>query len=447
MPLEQESTLKMQRIGFLSLPGWHVTLKSWLSEMKQEDLLFAPVLNAEDSEPHWKSLEAEDFFASVDIGIAFSNSHSIKRIPSKIVTSDCEIAIKLISENLKRALSIQTSETPARFASSQRSDSSRKSETSQRSESAQFQIGYRASLGGINPIFDIISNTDVSSIPVKILTNCDGVANSLLLEMENRALSLDESLREIQWRGLVSKNPVKSIHGITAREKLSLLTLHFFGILPSAEDIPTEGLTHLLQDDILLAKRLDASIRLAGKLEFEAGKLRIRVKPFLFPNSHPMAGKGYNAEGIMVSCKDKSDYLFIGQGNENWITLSAIIKDIEAIKNESLQNSVFSKEEIKFSFVGNEAKFYLRFSLENFTSTLSQLVLVFSQNGIEIERIMQTRNFPEVYKEEKNGEQIIILTAKVDEISIKNTLKSVNQEIKLATLLACHEIEGSLNQK
>ncbi|MBF0407133.1 MAG: hypothetical protein HQM10_07260 [Candidatus Riflebacteria bacterium] len=400
--MEQVFTDKMQRTGFLNLPSWHKQLKSLLSEYEKGDLLFAPVLNAEDSDQCWRSLESDDFFASVDTGIAF---HSVSgRLPTNVVTSDSEFAVKLISEKLAD------------------------------------RVGYRAALGAIQPALDLKYSFPGNFIPGKILALCDGQANALLLEMEKRFCTLDEALSEIQWKGLANQTPLKSVHGILLKERILLLAWHFYRYFPESKNLQTSGLKAIQPEDMKFVRELGACIRLAGRLEFRNNVLKVRISPVLLHDSHPLAKTTRNAEGILLA-DEKNEHICIGQIEENVSRMNGIIKDLTEIrKGETRKNEAGTDEEISFSDENFESKYYLRFSLENFSSTLSQIASAFSHFEIQLERVIQPRLLPEL------PEQLIFVTAKTEESLLKKALREIDTNVRLAALRSCHEIEGSLDQ-
>ncbi|HNV69117.1 MAG TPA: hypothetical protein PKO06_05420, partial [Candidatus Ozemobacteraceae bacterium] len=237
----------MPTVGFLQLPLWHEALRAQLRQFGQEELLRAPVLNAEDTGDGWKSLSTEEFFRFVQVGLHFEAVRPIAQITDILITSDANLA-------LKRILEFPTGTT-----------------------------GVRGALGGLSPLLDLFNRDCFQDRPRRMLCIADGVTNFVLNEMEHQERTLENAVQEAQWQNIAPGNPTRHLHGLVARERLALLATVLFGIKLSPDQILVEGIAKLEQKDIQLARSLDYSLRLLGAIERRENRIEAWVRPCLIP--------------------------------------------------------------------------------------------------------------------------------------------------------------------
>ena len=139
---------------------------------------------------------------------------------------------------------------------------------------------------------------------------------------------LDEVLKEAQAKGYAEQNPEADVCGYDACRKIAILTSLSSGKTVHYQDIRTEGITNINQEDFEYAKKLNSSIKLLGLSRMEEGKIMCIVAPFLVNDKHPLSMVRGVFNAIMVKGNMVGDTLFYGQGAGKLATASAIVADI-----------------------------------------------------------------------------------------------------------------------
>ena len=124
------------------------------------------------------------------------------------------------------------------------------------------------------------------------------------------------------------------VEGHDACRKIAILSSIISGKTVNFEDIYTEGITKITQDDISYAKAMGMKIKLLASCSRDGDKLCAIVAPHMVSKEHPL----YNIEGvfnaIFVKGNMLGDSMFYGSGAGKLPTASAVVGDIvEAAKH------------------------------------------------------------------------------------------------------------------
>jgi homoserine dehydrogenase len=383
--------------GFLNLPPWQDKLQLILNELNRSDLLRIPVLGTENVEHPWVALEPEDFFSAVSTGIIFSDDYRLKRLPDKIITADAEVAIR-------RLLAGKTGNT-----------------------------FYKGSIGASYPFLQMLA--DDKKHLNKFYVQNDAVAGFILAQMENELCSLDKAIATAQWEKIASSNPSPNLHGIVTRNRLILQMAEIFGCILAPEKIPTVGISSLSLDDVKIADFMGFSIRLLGVAELTRDGVRASVEPCMLPRQYFLAQARKGSE-IFYAVSDKEQAQIYSCPGTSFETLvKGVISDLDEVSRDQVSNrhlKVVSEVET-FS-----DRYYLRFSLVNLTSTMAQILNLFSAAGIEVEEIFQPEI--EVSRETESSRTVIFQTAKTEQAKLSLVINRIEEQIKLATVVSCFKL-------
>lgn len=383
--------------GFLNLPPWQGRLQQTLNELNRNDLLRIPVLGTENVEHPWVALEPEDFFSAVSTGILFNDDYRLKRLPEKIITADAEVAIR-------RLLAGKTDNT-----------------------------FFKGCIGSSYPFLKMLAD-DKKNISRFYVQN-DAVAGYILAQMESESCSLDKAIASAQWEKIASSNPSPNLHGIVTRNRLILQMAEIFGCIVAPEKVATTGISSLSLDDVKIADFMGFSIRLLGMAESIGDAIRASVEPCMLPRQYFLAQARKGSE-IFYAVSDKEQaQIYSCPGTSCETLVKGIIADLDEVsKEQAADRHLRGVSEVEtFS-----DRYYLRFSLVNLTSTMAQILNLFSAAGIEVEEIFQPEI--EVSRETESSRTVVFQTAKTEPAKLSSVIGRIEEQIKLATVVSCFKL-------
>ena len=191
-------------------------------------------------------------------------------------------------------------------------------------------VSYRfeAAVGGgipvLSPIINCIGQNKVSE--VRGILN--GTTNYILTEMFTYGKSFNEALRDAQQKGYAESNPDADILGTDACRKIAILTALITGKLIPTENIHTEGITSIREEDVKNAGKIGCTIKLVGRGIVGEGAPTALVAPFLVPTSMPLSGVMGVYNAVEIIAEPLGDVMFYGQGAGAGATASAVVGDL-----------------------------------------------------------------------------------------------------------------------
>lgn len=193
---------------------------------------------------------------------------------------------------------------------------------------------YEASVGGGIPIIRPLATSLTGDVIDEITGILNGTTNYMMSKMYNEGADYDAVLKEAQAMGYAERDPSADVEGHDACRKIAILSSIISGKTVTFEDIYTEGITKITQEDIQYAKELGMKIKLLASCSRDGDKLCAIVAPHMVSKEHPL----YNIEGvfnaIFVKGNMLGDSMFYGSGAGKLPTASAVVGDIvEAAKN------------------------------------------------------------------------------------------------------------------
>ncbi len=401
----------MPTVGFLQLPLWHEALRAQLRRCGQEELLRAPVLNAEDSGDGWKNLPPDDFFRFVQVGLHFEGIRSLEQSTDIVITSDASLA-------LKRVLKMPTGTT-----------------------------GVRGALGGLSPLLELFHGDCFQERPTRMLCIADGVANFILNEMEHQERTLEAAVQEAQWQNIAPGNPTRHLHGLVAQERVALLAFVLFGIRLDPDQIFVEGIAKLEQKDIQLARSLDFSLRLLGVIERRETGIEAWVRPCLIPCRYLLSQVRGGMESAYVMRPTTDPIVFSGPGGGKETQTQGILRDWTLFSQRG--SFGYPSPEPVFILPHEEivSGYYVRIAVLNAAATLAQITQVFAEFGIEIQKLMQTGRQLDVAEPDGLVSEVVFFTRPVREGTVSAALQRIRDDVKLAGVKCCYRFESPSARK
>ena len=187
---------------------------------------------------------------------------------------------------------------------------------------------FEASCGGGIPIIRPLHSSLTADEITKITGILNGTTNYILTKMSREGISYQEVLKEAQALGYAEKNPEADVEGYDACRKIAILTSLAFGNTVKFEEVYTEGITKISNEDFAYAKELGSVIKLLATSYSKDGKVYAITAPFMIDSTHPLYNVNDVLNGIYVHGNVLGDVMFFGAGAGKLPTASAVVSDV-----------------------------------------------------------------------------------------------------------------------
>jgi len=201
-------------------------------------------------------------------------------------------------------------------------------------EAARVDIGFEASVGGGIPIIRTLRESLAADRNLALCGIVNGTANYILSRMAADGSEFADVLAAAQAAGLAEADPTFDIDGIDSAHKLALLIQLAFESSVEFSQLPVEGIRHITQLDIQLAREFGYAIKLLAIAKVEGRRIEARVHPTMVPRSHLLADVGGAFNAIAVEGEALGSSIYFGQGAGMMPTATAVAADVvEAARN------------------------------------------------------------------------------------------------------------------
>ena len=160
---------------------------------------------------------------------------------------------------------------------------------------------FEASVGGGIPIIRPLNQSLTADEITKITGILNGTTNYILTKMSREGISYQEVLKEAQALGYAEKNPEADVEGYDACRKIAILTSLAFGNTVKFEEVYTEGITKISNEDFAYAKELGSVIKLLATSYSKDGKVYAITAPFMIDSTHPLYNVNDQNQNIVRS--------------------------------------------------------------------------------------------------------------------------------------------------
>lgn len=241
---------------------------------------------------------------------------------------------------------------------------------------------FEASVGGGIPIIRPLNKSLTADEITEIAGILNGTTNFILTKMKEEGLDFETVLKEAQDLGYAEKNPEADVEGYDACRKIAILSSLAFGRHVDYEDIYTEGITKITQDDFKFAQRLNKELKLVGRCKKDGDQAYAMVAPMFLDKKHALAHVEDVFNAIFVKGNVIGEVMFYGPGAGKLPTASAVVADvIDAVKHKgkniitkwsSKQKELMKTEEIP-------VKAFLRYSCHDSDAVRHTIEKIFGQ--------------------------------------------------------------------
>ena len=267
-------------------------------------------------------------------------------------------------------------------------------------------IFYEASVCGGIPIIKAIREGFVANRFPLIYGIVNGTCNYILSRMTAEGKDFDEVLAEAQRLGYAEADPSLDVDGGDSAHKATILASLAHGFWTGCDNTYVEGIRHVSQFDIQIARELGYTIKLLAIIksadETDSAPVEVRVHPTLIPHNHVLANVSGAFNGVVVRGDVVGDTMFYGRGAGADATSSAVIADLA----DAALNLKFGSVQRVPAFVSHrlharvrtidevESRYYLRLTVEDRSGVIAKVSKVLGDADISIASVLQ-REAPE----------------------------------------------------
>ena len=258
-------------------------------------------------------------------------------------------------------------------------------------------IFYEASVCGGIPIIKALREGFVANRFPLIYGIVNGTCNYILSRMSAEGKDFAEVLAEAQKLGYAEADPGLDVDGGDSAHKATILASLAHGFWVGDKNVYIEGIRHVSQMDIQVARELGYAIKLLAIIKVAGTAVEVRVHPTLIPASHILANVNGVFNAVAVRGDVVGDTMFYGRGAGADATSSAVIADLADaalnLKCGSLQRvpgfvahqlhaAVRSIDEV-------ESRYYLRLTVEDRAGVIAKIATILGQADISIASVLQ----------------------------------------------------------
>ena len=257
-------------------------------------------------------------------------------------------------------------------------------------ESKGVQLLYGAAVAGGVPVIPGIAQGLSGDVITRISGIVNGTCNFILSSMENGA-EYGEVLKQAQAAGYAEVDPSVDVDGFDARAKLCVLARLALHTEIDPEQVPAQTISTISAVDFAYAKELGCTVRQVARAQLLNDVVSASVGPMLVPKTSPIAWSHGTQNMVVTSGRFGGDVVFSGHGAGGHPTAVAVMSDVRAIAEGSVQVRLPAK---KMAVVGDVvAPHYLRFVVADKPGIVAAIAGALAKVGANIDSILQHRGF------------------------------------------------------
>lgn len=252
---------------------------------------------------------------------------------------------------------------------------------------------YEAAVGGGIPVLFPIYELLCASPITRVTGIVNGTTNYILTRMKEANASFPAALGEARELGYLESDPSADLDGWDARRKLAILAHACFGAkLADDAKIPFEGISRIAWEDVNLAEKMGAQVKLIAHGRRTASGWTGWVGPALLPNAHPLCVARDVFNAICVTGEAVGDVMFYGRGAGSLPTASAVVGDVVQVLKHAAPVGESVTDGAAFDSAAEEGSFCARMGAEFVRLdhvTRAEAAARFGENASAILRVME----------------------------------------------------------
>jgi len=254
------------------------------------------------------------------------------------------------------------------------------------------QLLYGAAVGGGVPMVPGIAQGLSGDQIRRVSGIVNGTCNFILSSMEGGA-DYGDVLKAAQAAGYAEADPSADVDGFDARAKLCILSRLALHAEIDPEKVPAQTIKTVSAIDFAYAKELGCTVRQVAQASLSGDAVTARVGPMLVPKTSPMAFSHGTQNMVVTSGRFGGDVVFSGHGAGGPPTAVAVMSDVRAIAEGSVQVRLPA---VKMQVAGDvKAPFYLRFIVADEPGIVAAIAGALAKFEVNIDSILQHRGHPD----------------------------------------------------
>lgn len=254
---------------------------------------------------------------------------------------------------------------------------------------------YEASVAGGIPILRSLVDGLASDRITKMMGIVNGTTNFILTKMSKDKRAYEDVLAEAQHLGYAESDPTADVEGLDAARKMTILATLGFSMNIDLQDVRTQGITTITEEDLDYSKRLGYTMKLIGIAHRDGEKVEVSVQPTLLSENHPLAAVNDEYNAVYVCGEAVGETMFYGPGAGGLPTATAVMSDLVGVmKNMRLGvnglSAVSPQYEKKLKLDSERySKYFLRIHVQDQVGAFAKITTIFSEHGVSFEKILQ----------------------------------------------------------
>jgi homoserine dehydrogenase len=260
--------------------------------------------------------------------------------------------------------------------------------------SAGVDLLFEASVAGGIPLMRPLRESLAGDRIRRVTGIVNGTTNYILTRMTELGSSFAEALAEAQQLGYAEVDPTADVDGHDAAAKAAIIATVAFGARVRLDDVHTEGITGITDDDIASARQLGYVVKLLAIAEEIDGDVAVRVHPAMVPMHHPLAAVRDSFNAVLIEGEAVGELMLYGRGAGGGPSASAVLGDlVDAVRNlasGARGATVSGLVDRPVRPIGElESQFYVFMEVADRPGVLAVIAGEFGRHGVSIQSMEQ----------------------------------------------------------
>jgi homoserine dehydrogenase len=253
---------------------------------------------------------------------------------------------------------------------------------------------FEASVAGGIPLIRPLRESLAGDRIRRVTGIVNGTTNYILTRMTEQGSSFAEALAEAQTLGYAEADPTADVEGHDAAAKAAIIATVAFGARVRLDDVHTEGITGITDDDIASARLLGYVVKLLAVAEEIDGDVAVRVHPAMVPLHHPLAAVRDSFNAVLIEGEAVGELMLYGRGAGGGPSASAVLGDlVDAVRNLVAGGkgaTLTGLVDRPIRPIGDlESQFYLFMEVADRPGVLAAIAGEFGHHGVSIQSMEQ----------------------------------------------------------
>jgi homoserine dehydrogenase len=308
------------------------------------------------------------------------------------------------------------------------------------------QVNFEAAVAGAIPIIRPLRNSLAGDHVQRILGIVNGTTNYILDRMDEHGESFDDALTRARSLGYAEADPSGDITGVDAAQKAAILASLAFHTAMPLDAVPTEGIDRITLEQVRAGRAAGYVVKLLAICERLPGPdgvpgVSARVHPALIPRTHPLAAVHGANNAVFVQAEAAGDLMFYGAGAGGPQTASAVLGDLVSAARRHVVGGPGLVEPTGDPMPVVDpgsvvTRYQVTLSVRDEPGVLATLASVFSERGVSIETVEQSRGAA------GGTATLVVGTHRATEAALAATVRALARSAEVASVDGVLRVEG-----